>query len=260
MSDWPVRRLAIRLGRVRLHRLRLRCEHGDWVVLKRRRAWSALLIAPGNLYLWAIGAGVSVLSRRRWQERERVIYETVYQAPCRVEAGGWLVLPRWSGRVVAGFAADVREPGEDRLCALGAAARALEAFHTVVVAGTRLSHGDATVHNVMYDPDRGQARWFDFDMAHEDQLAEVVRHADDLRALCYSAIESARGLEVIDIVATLVKAYGRREVWRHLQARLRSGPIHASVFHRAQADPGRSRREAFEQAILKQQFDDEPIR
>jgi hypothetical protein len=112
----------------------------------------------------------------------------------------------------------------------------------------------------MYDPDCGQARWFDFEMAHDDHLAEVVRHADDLRALCYSAIELARGLAVIDIVETLVKAYERRDVWRHLQASLRSGPIHASVFHRAQADPGRLRCEAFEQALLKQRFDDEPIR
>ena len=76
----------------------------------------------------------------------------------------------------------------------------------------RLSHGDATLRNVLFDPETGNARWFDFDTAHDPGLAPAWRHGDDLRALVYSSVESFADVPVTMLLRTVQDAYQRLTV------------------------------------------------
>lgn len=227
------------LAQVRLHEFKLPTNlGGPWLLAKRRRWWAWLAIPRGNRYLRRIGAGVEVLGERAWHDRERAVHRALNGLACPTKPGRWLWIPRWPGRALEEIAADRARPPADRRAALAAAAGALHRLHQIRLDGlTPLSHGDATLRNVVYDPATGRAAWFDFDIAHRPGLPAVERHADDLRALVASAVAAAADLAVPDLCRAIQAAYPDPAPWDHLVDRLRAGPVHHSVFHFAQARP-----------------------
>ena len=119
-------------------------------------------------------------------------------------------------------------PGAARLRGLEAASRALRDLHLVELPRAdgvceRLSHGDATLRNVLFDPGTGEARWFDFDTAHDSGVAPAWRHGDDLRALVYSAVESFDDVPVALLLRTVRDAYADPGPWEQLRDRLARG-------------------------------------
>jgi len=242
------------LARVRLHAIEPRDDQR--LIAKRRRWFAAWLIGPGNLYLRWLGSGVRVLPDRAWQARERAVNRRLYGVESEVDPRGWLILPRWPGVVLAVYAADVRWPPGDRLRAVSAASHALRHLHHLddpwpEGGSRRLSHGDATSRNVIFDPETSRARWFDFDTAHDPIVPAPSRHADDLRALLYSAVEVMADLPVPDVFEAVVGAYDDPDPWHRLRLDLAGGSLHGSTFQLAQAAPSRERREHLERLIRR---------
>lgn len=239
------------LARFRLHRFQLRIgPDGVPLIAKRRRWWARLVIPPGNLYLRRPGAKVEILDERAWHDRERAFHQGLYGIDCPTDSRGWLVLPRWPGLTLDRFAADRGRSADERCSALTAAGSALLRLHRVRLDGSGpLSHGDATLRNVQYDPATGRAAWFDLDTAHRPEMPADSRHADDLRALLCSALAVAADLPVADLVGAVRAAYVEPDPWRLLGDMTQSGPIHFSTFHLAQARPTPERLDELE-AIL----------
>jgi hypothetical protein len=157
--------------------------------------------------------------------------------------------------VLADHARSRLDPAPARLRGLGAASRALRDLHRVELARAdggceRLSHGDATLRNVLFDPGTGEARWFDFDTAHDPGLAPAWRHGDDLRALVYSAVESFADVPVALLLRTVQDAYADPGPWEQLRDRLARGALHRSPLHLAQACPPDGRRRELESLLL----------
>ena len=115
----------------------------------------------------------------------------------------------------------------------------------------RLSHGDATLRNVLFDPATGEARWFDFDTAHDPGLAPAWRHADDLRALIYSAVESFADVPVAHVLRTVQDAYAEPRPWEQIRDRLARRALHFSPLHLAQACPPEGRRRELESLLRR---------
>jgi hypothetical protein len=242
------------LAKVRLHEFERRETAGTPLLAKRRKWFSPPLIAAGNLYLRWLGSGVLVLGDRRWKARERDVYRRLYGLECGTDSRGWLISPEWPGDTVARYAGDTRHSPDDRLRALAEASRALQALHQVQIpcagAGSlRLSHGDATLRNVNYDPATRRAYWFDFDTMHSPRASASFRLADDLRALLYSAVEVLADLPVPDLYEAIRGAYRDDAPWRELRAGLARGPFHSDPFHLAQARPTAGRRAELEGLI-----------
>jgi hypothetical protein len=254
---WPAW-LGSWLGKLRLHAIEPRQAPGRPPTIAKRRRWFApLLIGPGNLYLRQLGAGVRVLPAVEWRARERALHRTLHGIELETGPRGWLILPRWPGVVLADHARRRLDPTPDRLRSLGAASQALGNLHRVELPRAdggceRLSHGDATLRNVLFDPGTGEARWFDFDTAHVAGLAPAWRHGDDLRALVYSAVESFADVPVLLLLRTIQDAYGDPSPWEQLRDRLARGGLNRSPLHLAQARlPDRRRRE-LEMLLLRE--------
>ena len=145
--------------------------------------------------------------------------------------GGFRVGAAVPGAVLAEHARSQLDPLPARLRGLGAACRALRDLHRVELPRAdggceRLSHGDATLRNVLFDPGTGEARWFDFDTAHDPGLAPAWRHGDALRARVYSAVESFADVAVAELLRTVLDAYADPGPWEELRDRLARGALH----------------------------------
>ncbi len=244
------------LDKVRLHAIETRQVPGRPPMIAKRRRWFApLLIGPGNLYLRLLGSGVRVLPAAEWWAGERALHRALHGIELETAPPGWLLLPRWPGVVLADHARSLLAPEHARLRGLVAASRALRDLHRVELPRAdggceRLSHGDATLRNVLFDPESGEARWFDFDTAHDPGLSPAWRHGDDLRALVYSAVESFADVPVAALLRIVQDAYPDPRPWAQLRDRLSRGALHRSPFHLAQARPPDGRRRELESLLL----------
>ncbi len=231
------------LGKLRLHVIEPREAPGRLPTIAKRRRWfGPLLIGPANLYLRLLKARVRILPGAEWQSRERTLHRMLHGIELETSPRGWLILPRWPGVVLADYARSPIDPAPARLRGLGAATRALRDLHRVELLRAdgvceRLSHGDATLRNVLFDPGTGEARWFDFDTAHDPGVAPAWRHGDDLRALVYSAVESFDDVPVAQLLRTVRDTYADPGPWEQLRDRLARGALHRSSLHFAQACP-----------------------
>jgi hypothetical protein len=256
---WPAW-LGPWLGKLRLHEIKHRKGPGRAPTIAKRRRWfGPLVIVPGNLYLRLLGSGVRVLRGAEWRARERALYRALHGIEVDTGPRGWLILPQWPGVVLADHARRQLDPAPARLRGLSAASRALSDLHRVELpcangGSERLSHGDATLRNVLFDPGTGEARWFDFDTAHDPGLPAAWRHGDDLRALVYSAVESFADIPVALLLSIVLDAYADSGPWEQLRARLAIGALHRSPLHLAQACPPDGRRRELE-SLLRREID-----
>jgi hypothetical protein len=217
------------LDHVRLNRIRTVDVDGVAYVAKRRRWYAPLLIAVGNAYLRQIGAKTRILTNHTWHIWETEIYRLQEKGTCP-PANGWLLIPLRGDTVLRDYLASHEKSTLDKLQAIRLASQSLARLHQLRLrwpdGRERLfSHGDATVRNVVLSEPPLTANWIDFDMGHQAALPDEWRHADDLRALLFSAASwfprdryqhlSEHGLtgygipSVIDKLAEIVMASGK---------------------------------------------------
>ena len=199
LRRWIARILASgRLHRIRFARVADAERTADTeIVLKSRRLGSRLAIALGNLYLRWQRSGVVVLTDDAWLRWEFAVeaatrHGVVLQTrPSPHENFRGLISHVCPGRSLRSILTDPACSLDEQFAAMRWAMTALHQLHRHVAEwghGVRqsLSHGDATVNNVIVHETTRSATWIDFDTRHHPQLSELDRHADDMRALIFS--------------------------------------------------------------------------
>ena len=202
----------------------------DRQVRKHRVFYAPLLIWLGNPLLKILGAGVRILPQRQWEERERTIYRSVYDASIRIDVDGTMVLPCLAGETLATLLEDptLEESVRDR--AIERAAVALAGFHRL-----GFTHGDAMAENVMVDLDAGIARWFDFETLHDSSRPMVWRRAEDLRALLVTSLVRTVPEKRTEALELILSTYADDDITRVLATSFTSVWLRSLTFHLAQA-------------------------
>jgi hypothetical protein len=175
--------LGALLRAARYSKVRIVNDAGELQVRKRRAFYAPLLVSVGNVLLRILDAGVRVLPQAEWEERERQLYQRLYDRAIRIDADATIVLPCFAVPTLARVLEDptVEESVRSRSIALAVAA--LVDFH-----GRGLTHGDAMAENVLVDLDAGLARWVDFETFHDTTRPMIWRCADDVRALAVTCL------------------------------------------------------------------------
>jgi hypothetical protein len=86
--------------------------------------------------------------------------------------------------------------------------------------GSRWSHGDATMTNVIYDEDTGRARLIDFEIVHHKSLPATVRHADDLLVFLLDILAIASSQQWLAFALCFLDAYADTQVIAQLEDHL----------------------------------------
>ena len=180
-------RLCLTLGSLlragRYSKTQIVFEHGELRVRKHRRFYAPLLVWLGDPLVRILDTGVRVLPQQGWEEREREIYRSLYDASIVVDANGTLVLPYLPGTTLAALLDDSALEESARWRAVELAVIALAEFHE-----RGFTHGDAMAENVLVDLGRGVAYWFDFETVHDSGRSMAWRRADDVRALLTTSL------------------------------------------------------------------------
>lgn len=182
----------------RLHRIRTANVDGSQVVMKSRRQSSCVVIPVGNLYLSFQRSNVEVLADQAWRRWELAVDSAnnrgrifvTHPTPHTNFRG--LMCRMCPGRTLRDVLLDVTCSLDQKLVAMRWAMDALYGLHRHTAdwgngIQQSISHGDATVNNVIVCFESSSACWIDFDTRHLTHLPEIDRHSDDLRALLFSS-------------------------------------------------------------------------
>jgi hypothetical protein len=86
--------------------------------------------------------------------------------------------------------------------------------------GSRWSHGDATMTNVIYNEKTGRARLIDFEIIHHKSLPATTRHADDLLVFLLDILAIAPGRKWLPFALCFLNAHGDADVIAELKNQL----------------------------------------
>ena len=218
------------LRSARYSTVRIVHEDGQRLVRKHRRFYAPLLIWMSGPLVRIMDGGVRVLPQRDWEERERLIYQRLYDASIRVDANGTLVLPPLAGHTLAEVLENPEFEESTRTKAMGYAATALADFHRL-----GFTHGDAMAENVLVDLEAGVARWFDFETIHEASRPLTWRRADDLRALLVTCLVRTAPDKRVETLELILDLYADEDVTRVLATSFRSVWQRSLTLHLLQA-------------------------
>lgn len=244
---YEIRRLLAQcVANIRFHRVRIvATEWGD-IVIKRRTLVGTLMVPAANWYLRFLDAGVAILKRGDWLRREERIRnlsdvdDTVAPLASLPSASRiCLVTKRLAGTTLSELLRNNTRSYELKLHLLKAALRSLAQLHSRMILwgdgeSRPLSHGDATVHNVIVAPQSSRAQWLDFETSHDPRMATMNRQADDIRALLFSAAAYIPAQYLTQFTAVL-EAYPHLPVVEQLRQRLKTNWSRPNVFQLAQA-------------------------
>jgi hypothetical protein len=226
--------LCLALGRllrsVRYSTARIVDEGRERRVRKHRHFYAPLLVWMGGPLLRILDTGVRVLPQRQWEERERLIYQSLYSTSIRVDVDGMLVLPLLAGSTLATLLEDpgLQEPARRK--AIECAVIALAEFHRL-----RFTHGDAMAENVLVDLHAGVAHWFDFETTHDSSRPMIWRRADDVRALLVTCLVRTVPEKRAGTLAFILNVYADLDVTGVLATSFASVWRRSLTFHLAQA-------------------------
>ena len=227
-------RLCLILGRLlrsgTYSNTRIVHENGVTQVRKQRVSWAPFLIALGGPLMRVLNTGVRVLPQREWEERERLIYQSLRNSAIRLDGDGMLVLPHLAGTTLASLLEDRALERSRRHRAIELAVISLATFHRL-----GLTHGDAMAENVMVDLEAGVAHWFDFETVHDPTRPMDWRRADDLRALLATCLVRTEPRRLDETTRLILNAYTDESVAPHLAASFASVLRPSLVFHLGQA-------------------------
>jgi hypothetical protein len=190
--------------------------------------YAPLLIWLSRPLVRLLDTGVQVLAQREWEDRERRIYQSLYDSSIRIDADGTVVLPCLAGETLAALLEDPSLEESVRNTVTELAVVALAEFHRL-----GFTHGDAMAENVMVDA--RAARWFDFETIHESGRPLAWRRADDVRALlatCLVRTVPGKRAETLEMILDL---YADDDVTRMLATSFSSVWRRSLTFHLAQA-------------------------
>jgi serine/threonine protein kinase len=222
--------VCLALGRLLRSARYSRTQAGDQhaQVRKSRRSYAPLLIWIGSPLMKLLKTGVRILPQREWEERERLIYQTLHGRSIEVEAGGVLVLPRLAGQTLATLLDDPKLDLSHRRLAIESAASALAEFHRL-----GFTHGDAMAENVLIDS--YAAHWFDFETVHESSRPAAWHRADDVRALLATCLIRTAPEQREETIALMLDTYADEGVTRVMASSFTSVWRRSLPFHLAQA-------------------------
>ena len=205
-------------------------------VYKCRSWWGWVLILIGNPVLACRQVPVRVLFTDRWIRWEREVKQAL--GGDATGEGRVLICDQINGAPLADWLIEFGETRSLRLEVLKNAMGGLREFHRMEVDNGRgerilLSHGDATLNNVLYDAENGSAQWIDFDLRHWLNIPAPQRHADDLRAFLFSAVRHLPDDDIPDFLSSMRQQYDAPSVWSCLRAQVSSRWFRFDVFHRA---------------------------
>jgi hypothetical protein len=214
----------------------------------RARSWYApCLILLGNWYLRWLSTGVKILPTRVWLDWECRLHTELSGLIAQRAGRRRLLLPWIEGQPLAEILASrTQDPAHKDQAVRLAAAALIQAHqhHLLWPDGVSrpLSHGDATARNVLCDVAGGRAAWIDFETLHDPRRTAAWRHADDLRALVWSAAETVTPDAYEAICAAVIDCVSDAAVLGEL-ARVAAGE-QPSVYHLAQGtlSPAQHRR------------------
>ena len=197
---------------------------------KSRVSYAPLLIWMSGPLVRLLDTGVRILPQRDWEERERMIYRSLYSTSIRIDVDGILVLPCFAGETLATLLENPELDESVRKKVIELAVAALAEFHRL-----GFTHGDAMAENVMVDLEAGVARWFDFETIHDPSRPTAWRRADDVRALLVTCLVRIVPKKHAEILQLLLDGYADEGVTRHLAASFTSILRRPLTFHLAQA-------------------------
>ena len=147
---------------------------------RKRRVIDDRAIAFANR---AARLDMQVLLACDWIDQETRLYQELYGMQTIPVDRATLLLPELPGQPVNSI---LRNASVDSaLYIIRAATQSLADFHR-----RGLTHADATVRNVLFDQQSGDARWFDFETVHRSDLPVDTARALDLRTLLLSTAAS----------------------------------------------------------------------
>ena len=224
------------VGLVNINRVSFHSKEGQEFVHKGRAAAGWILIVPGNLVFWLRCVPVRVLYKREWMRWERDVKLATRNED--VTLGRNLVCQKIPGKSLSSLLQNDMQFSEKKEL-LFIATQSLKQFHEteVNVAGVGpclLSHGDASITNVLYDSKTKLAVWFDFDLRHDLRRDAAERHADDLRSLLFSAVHLFDVESIEDWIRSQRVAYPKEEAWVALAKQISSRWFAIDVFHHSQ--------------------------
>jgi Lipopolysaccharide kinase (Kdo/WaaP) family len=199
-------------------------------VRKHRLFYAPLLIWLGDPLLRILDTGVRVLPQREWEERERSIYRSAYDASIRIDVDAMLVLPCLAGETLATLLEDPTLEESVRKKAIERAVVALAEFHRL-----GFTHGDAMAENVLVDLDAEVARWFDFETLHDSSRPMAWRRADDVRALLVTCLVRTVPEKRTGTLEFILGTYADDDITRVLATSFTSVWRRSLTFHLAQA-------------------------
>ena len=224
------RALGRLLRSARYSTVRIVQHDGQRLVRKHRRFFAPFLIWMSGLLVRVLDTGVRVLPQRQWEQRERWIYRSLYDASIGVDAGGVLVLPYLAGHTLATLLEDPELGESIRKRAIELATVGLAEFHR-----QGLTHADAMAENVLVDLEAGVAYWFDFETIHDASRPLAWRRADDVRALLVTCLLRTGPEKRAETLALILDVYADREVTRVLATSFTSVWRRSLTFHLLQA-------------------------
>jgi len=205
-------------------------EGGRRAVRKHRAFYAPFLVWLGGPLVKILDTGSRVLRQREWEERERLVYESLYCTSIVIDTDGTLVLPHLTGTTLADLLERPALGDSSRKRAIELAVVALAEFHA-----RGLTHGDAMAENVMVDFDAGVAHWFDFETVHDSSRPMAWRRADDLRALLATCLVRARPGQFAETLQLILDVYADDRVTRLLVPSFASVLQRPLTFHLGQA-------------------------
>jgi hypothetical protein len=222
------------LGRLlrsgRYSTVRIVRQDGELRVRKHRRFYAPLLVWLGGPLVRLLDTGMRILPQKDWEERERLLYQSLRGTSIRVDAGGTLVLPRLDGETLAALLEDPARGHSARTRAIELAVAALADFHA-----RGFTHGDAMAENVMVDLEAGVAHWFDFETMHDSSRLTLWGRADDVRALIATCLLRTAPEKLAETLRLILDVYADEEVTRVLTTSFTSVRRRPLTFHLGQA-------------------------
>jgi hypothetical protein len=218
------------LRSARYSKARIVYQDGERQVRKSRVFYAPLLIWMSGPLVRLLDTGVRVLAQRDWEERERLVYRTLYNTSIGIDVDGMLVLPCLAGETLATLLENPELDESVRKKVIELAVAALAEFHRL-----GFTHGDAMAENVMVDLEAGAAHWFDFETIHDSSRPMAWRRADDVRALLVTCLVRTVPERHAEILQLILDVYADEEVARLLAASFTSVLRRPLTFHLAQA-------------------------
>ncbi len=264
---YEARRLTGRiLASGQLHWIRYDRVEGVEIVLKSRRLGSGVAIAVGNLYLRWQRSEVVVLTDHAWLQWEFAVevatnHGVVLQTPPSPhENFRGLISRLCPGRSLRSVLTDPTCSREEQFAAIRWSLVALHQLHRHVADwghGVRqsISHGDATVNNVIISTHASAATWIDFDTRHRPQLSATDRHADDFRALIFSVASHLPRFCYPRLAAEFIASQPDASILNRFRQRLTTDGQSLNTFQLAQAPLSWMDAAALSEALLQTLFD-----